>query len=259
MLAMRQSQMEAFGNAALGKFEDDMVLHLRQFAPRHCEVIGEPAVRRAIRLGTERARKYGLTNRGPVRFYIELMFMYGCDFDTDIQCAWAARVLNNRSFAHQMAKADELYKEAMAFTGEIAGKDYVYAKDALRRVHQSKFEDLPVLDAGFDAKMLERLKQIHPEKVRALGEPKTIQVIAYAKALPGKLSLAPERGAAICAGAMFALGHGFGHDPLLPWIEHTINNTAITDSQTRAKRLHARIMTYLDHIIDGFNKSEAQA
>jgi hypothetical protein len=253
MLVIRQSQMQAFRQAALGQFEDDMVVHLKEFAPKHCEVIGEPAVRNAIKLGIERARKYGLSNRGPVRFYIELMFMYGSDFDTDPQCSWASQVLNDEGFPDQMAKADQLYDKTMTFTDEVAGKDYMYAKNALRRVHQFTFEDLPPLDDAFDTTMFDRLKQIHPEKVRALGETITRAVIVYGKSLPDTLSLAPERGAALCVGSMFALGHGFGHDPLLPWIAHTITNGAIANSQARVKRLHSRIMTYLDHIIAGFD------
>lgn len=254
MLVLTQPQMQAFKEAALRRFEDDMVAHLRQFAKRHCEVIGEAAVRKAIRLGIERARKYGLGNRGPVRFYIELMFMYGSDFDTDPQCAWAGSVLNDASFADPMAKAEQLYHNAMAFTDEAAGGGYVYAKNALRRVQGLAFEDLPPPDNLFEAAMFDRLAQMHPEKVRALGEAATRKVIACGRRLPAGLSLAPERGAALCVGCVFALGHGFGHDPLLPWIERTITNDAIADPHTRAKRLHSRIMTYLDHIVAGFDK-----
>ena len=258
MLVIRQAQMDALRQVAVGQFEDDMVAHLKHFAPRHCEVIGEHAVRDAITLGVRRARQYGLTNCGPVRFYIELLFMYGSDFDTDPQCVWASQILNDRSFPDEMVKAERLHRSAMAFTEQMAGKDHVHAKNALRRVHRLRFEDLPPLDEAFDTVMLDRLEQVHPEKVRALGRPTTRAVIDYGKTLPEQLSLAPERGTALCVGAMFALGHGFGRDPLLPWIARTVTNRAISDSHARTRRLHARIMTYLDHIIGGFENSGAQ-
>src|SRR6266540_2596886 len=112
MLIIRPTQLNSFEEAALRHFEDEMVPHLAKFAPKHCQVIGEQAVRQAIRLGIGRARKFGLTNRGPVRFYIELMFMFGCDFDNDPQLDWANEVLNDTTLLDQMAKAERLYDRA---------------------------------------------------------------------------------------------------------------------------------------------------
>ena len=130
-----------------------------------------------------------------------------------------------------MAKAEQLYAEAMAFTAATAGKDYVYAKDALRRARRVPFEDLPVLGRAFDATMLQRVARCTPEKVQVLGEATTLSVIERCKALPQALSLAPERGAALCVAAAFAVGHGFGQDPLLPWIGRTLTNPAYSDPE----------------------------
>jgi hypothetical protein len=253
MMIIRQSQMEIFEEAALRRFESDMLVHLSVFAPTHCQVIGESAVRTGIRLGIQRAAGYGLSNRGPVRFFLELMFMYGCHFDTDPQHVWARDALRNEDVPDQMAKAEQLYAKAMAFTAATAGKDYVHAKDALRRARRVPFDDLPVLGGDFEATMLQRVAEMHPEKVQVLGEATTRSVIERCKALPEALSLAPERGAALCVAATFAVGHGFGQDPLLPWIGRTLTNPAYSDPEVRTRRLHARMMTYLDHVIAGFD------
>ena len=249
MLQIREEQMLAFEQAALRRFEDEMVAHLAQFAPRHCEVIGEPALRQAIRLGMERARKYGLTNRGPVRFYLELMFMFGGDFDTDPQLLWAIAVLNDPTIRDQMVRADRLYEKAMECVDIIAGPNYDYAKEALRRASKVTFDALPPPSAGFEDAIFAQLREIHSQKVEYLGEARTRAIIAYGKTLPEKLALAPERGAALCVGAMFALGHGFGNDPLLPWISRTITNRAIADPFIRTKRVYSRMMTYLDRVL----------
>ena len=249
MLIIRKKQSKAFEQASLKKFEDEMVTHLKKFAPQHCEAIGEPPLRQAIWLGIERSAKYGFTNRGPVRFYIELMFMFGSDFDTDPQLVWAVDVLNNATLSDQMAKADRLYDKAMDCVAKIAGPNYDYAKRALQRVSVVKLEDFPPPDGRFEHEMMGHLKTIHPQKVQYLGEAKTRWLIEYGKLLPTKLSLAPDRGAALCVGAMFALGHGFGNDPLLPWIAHTITNPAITDSNVRVTRVHSKMMTYLDAVL----------
>jgi len=249
MLQIRAQQMTAFEQAALRRFEDDMVAHLAKFAPKHCEVIGESAVRQAIRLGMERAGKYGLTNRGPVRFFIELMFMFGSDFDTDPQLMWAIEVLNDPKLLDQMIKGDRLYENAMDYVEVVAGTNYAYAKEALRKASRVTFEELPAPGVRFEDAVLAQLREIHPQKVEYLGEGRTRTLIAYGRMLPAKLALAPERGAALCVGAMFAFGHGFGNDPLLPWICRTITNPAITDASTRTKRVHSKMMTYLDRVL----------
>jgi hypothetical protein len=238
MLSIRPVQMKVFEAVALRKFEDDMVIHLAAYAPEHCKAIGEPAVRTSIRLGLERAANYGFTNRGPVRFYIEAMFMFGSDFDTDPQYAWAGTILKDPTITDQMARA-----------ARLAGPDYAYAKSALIQLRRVPFEALPLHGDRFATQMFARLKEIYPQKIAYLGETRTYSFIDYARLLPGKLGVDPTRGAALCVGAAFALGHGFGSDPLLPWIVRTVKNPNIIDATARAQRMHARMMTYLDAVL----------
>jgi hypothetical protein len=131
-----------------------MVAHLNAFTPKHCEVIGELAVRAGIRLRIERARRYGLTNCGPMHFYIELMFMYGCDFDGDPQCGWASDVPQRNDFPDQMARADQLYNNAVVFTDKTAGTNHIYAKEALRRAQPAR--------QGHSTWRVERWRWVYP-------------------------------------------------------------------------------------------------
>ena len=249
MLIIRPAQMKAFAEAALRQFEQHMVVHFKKFAARHCEAIGERLLRQAIRLGVERGAEYGFTNRGPVQFYCELMFMYGSDFDIDPQYPWAAATLKDSTFTDQMAKAVSLYAAAMEYTDIVAGPNYTYTKEAARRMRRIEYEQLIQYGPHFEDDMLVQIDGIYPQKVEWFGERKTRQLIAYGQTLPDKLSLNSRRGAAFCVVAMFALGHGFGHDPLFPWIARTLNNPAITDGTSKVKRLHSRMMTYLDQVI----------
>ena len=226
-----------------------MVAHLANYAPKHCAVIGQHAVRTAIRLGIDRAQRYGLTNRGPVRFYLESMFMFGSDFDTDPQFSWATAILNDGLLSDQMAKANRLYEAAMTFVDEIAGPGYGHAIEALRRARRIGLDELPSPGARFVDEMMAKLERIHPQKVQHLGKDATRGLITYGEALCADLPLTPERGAGLCVAAMFAVGHGFGHDPLLPWISRTIVNPAIVSPDLRVKRLYSRIMTYLDRVL----------
>ena len=94
MLVIRQAQMEAFRRAALLAFENQMVVHSKDFAPKLCRTIDDTQLREALRRAMDRAGGHGLTNRGPIRLFIELTFHFGSTFDTDPQYPWAAEVLH---------------------------------------------------------------------------------------------------------------------------------------------------------------------
>ena len=57
---------------------------------------------------------------------------------------------------------------------------------------------------------------------------------------------------------MLAFGHGCGADPLYPWIAGTLKDEAITDPETKAKRLERKALTWLEHVLAYFEKG-AQA
>jgi Aldehyde oxidase and xanthine dehydrogenase, a/b hammerhead domain len=67
--------MEALGQFALRAFEDEMVVHLTDFSPPLAKAVKEDQLREAIRFGIMRAGEYGITFRGPVRLYLELMLV----------------------------------------------------------------------------------------------------------------------------------------------------------------------------------------
>jgi hypothetical protein len=49
MLTLRREQISAFEQAALCRFENELVAHCRDFATRLCEIIGDEQLRVAVR------------------------------------------------------------------------------------------------------------------------------------------------------------------------------------------------------------------
>src|SRR6266403_4499601 len=130
---IRKAQLEPAAKAAAAAFEQEMVDHLFSFSPKHCEVIKEPGVREVIRLGLQRAEAFGFTFRGPVRLFIELMFMFGSEFATDPQHPWAAAALQDKTVPDQMSRASLLYDAAQKYLEEVSGPNHRYAVASLRR------------------------------------------------------------------------------------------------------------------------------
>jgi hypothetical protein len=249
MVIIRREQQKALEQFVLRNFEDEMIQHIKQFAPKHSEIIGEDGLRQVVRMGIERAKVYGLTNRGPVRFYIEMMFMLGSDFDTDPQYPWAGEILKDPVNADQMGRADHLYDKTRDYLAKVAGPKNKYALYALKNVRsvlaQGPFEPGPRLDED----LLSRLKSIYPEKCGYLGDRVLRTLIAHGAEKARALSLNTDQGIILFAGLMFALGHGFATDPQFPWISGTINNPAIESPEKRVERLREKSLTYLDNVL----------
>jgi len=247
MLKIRKEQMEVFEQAAIRNFEDEMVRHMKKFSLLHCKVIEDNGVREVIRLGIDRSEKYSLTNRGPVRFYIELMFMFGSDFDTDPQYPWAGEILNDPRIVDQMQRADCLYNKAMDCVDTVAGPDYEYEKEALRRISHIRFENLPAIGDNVETEIVIHLNRIHPQKCKYIGQPAFQALIQRGNALTESYALPMPDGIALLVGLMFAFGHGCVNDPQFPWIAETLNNTQIVAPSKRIERLYSKMVTYLSY------------
>lgn len=91
MLQLRNSQVEAFREQLLKRFEADVLDHVREFFPDRCEALGDQGTRALIRHGIDRARSYGIDREKDVCKYVDLCFYYGREFD--VEQPWARPVL----------------------------------------------------------------------------------------------------------------------------------------------------------------------
>ena len=105
MITIRKRQMAVFAEVETQKFVDRMVIHLKKFFPKQCEAMGEPQLRDTIQYGIKRAATYGIAAKSDVYKYVDLMVVFGRDFDTDKRFAWAGEILhksNNPSIKTSM-------------------------------------------------------------------------------------------------------------------------------------------------------------
>lgn len=246
MLQIRAKQMEVFERAAAESFEEELISHFRRFSPRHSEVIETAGVRRTVRLGLKRARKYGLTCRGPVQFYIEMMYMFGSDFDTDPQIPWAGGMLEMATDAGQVERADRLYDKTTAYLARVSGPDGEYSLEALRRLSRALCEDRLTPAADSEDVMIGELRIIYPQKCEYLGVESMRALVRRGLASAREYSVASARGRALFVALTFALGHGFAADPLYPWVSAILNDSPVGDADGRAERLHSGVKLYFE-------------
>jgi len=112
MLTLRKEQIAVFGPLGKKAFEDRMLAHLKKVFPEQSDALGEPKLREIIQYGTQRAAAYRITSERDVCKYIDLMILYGRDFDKDPNLPWSQSVLQNQAIRNPTSKIERLYKTA---------------------------------------------------------------------------------------------------------------------------------------------------
>jgi len=245
MITIRHEQQQAFQQASLQRFEDEMVEHLKQFAPKHCEVIGEPAVRNVIRLGMERAKQYGFTNRGPVRLYLEVMFMFGSFFDGDPQLPWVVEILNDRAKPDQMGRADRLHVRTMEYLNDVVGPNKEYYMEALRRISRGRAEHFPVSGGDLENAAVRALTTLYPQKCEYVGQARLRALIQGCVKDATEHGVSTLKGVSLFIVLAFTLGYGYASDPQFPWIGATLDDALVGDPTARVERLYKKATAYL--------------
>lgn len=247
MIAIRPDQMDAFAEAALKNFENSMVDHVRQFLPRHLEILGEPTVRQVIRLGIDRGSVYGLISQHDLCLYITLMFLLGSSFDEDPQLPWADTILSDESILDNAQRTEQLYDEAVDFLDKAAGNENEYQMRALVTLRKHPIQETWKPGPGsLEDRILAQLRDVWPQKCERVGDGPLRLLIHRGIEAARSHQLAGELGALIYVGLMFLLGSGFDADPQYPWAAAVLNDTSAAGQATKAGRLYEAAMAYLD-------------
>lgn len=248
-LVIRHQQMRQLAEVPLAVFEDNLVQHLRQFAPRLYELRGPEGIRGVARHGIVRARARGFTQRGPVRFWVELMFALGHRFDDDPQLAWVAAALAADA-TDQLGRASALFTAMQRYLAQVEGPDKAWAIAALRRVAAAPWASLVGPGEPFEDEALTAMRQIYPEKAAAVGDAALRRIVADAEAAAAARGVDDRPGRALLAGLMFGFGHGVLDDPLYPWVDDTLQSGRHADANHRAERLSAKTRIYVQAIAE---------
>jgi hypothetical protein len=245
VLTIRREQMAALDEMQRHQFALEMVAHVQRFSPDHAARLGDPAIYQLARTALLQAEKHGLTLRGPVRLYIELMILLGSHFDTDPQYPWAAAMLDDRHSTDEMTRADRLQKQAVGFYDSVLGPDYEHERAAIQRVRENDLENLPERDDQFRAELLARLGTIYPEKAEYVGRAALEALLAHAARVARACSLGTPSGLALFMAMMFAFGHGCDGDPQFPWIAQVLVETESQSPDQRVLRVRGSFLSFL--------------
>lgn len=246
-LQIRSGQQQVFEQAALKKFEDEMVVHSQEFSPKLCAVLGEEQLRVALRQSITKAGGYGFTFRGPLRLFVEMIFLFGSGFDTDPQYPWATQILKTSD--DQMKRAEKLYNKILDYQEKVSGPGGANTRRALRDLLVMAQKPLNFSPSTLSAGMRQEMHRVFPEKTSYIGDMGMIALIREGSAEARKHRF-PARGESVLTVLIFAFGHGCTDDPLYPWIGRTLKDDKIVDATARVERLEKKAVTWLEHVLE---------
>ncbi len=93
MLVIRKEQMAAFSTYVLTEYTERVVRNLRREFPRQTRDRSDEHLRELVEKGIRRAEGYGVTDESDLEQYVDRMLVYGEDFDTRPETAWAGAIL----------------------------------------------------------------------------------------------------------------------------------------------------------------------
>jgi hypothetical protein len=247
-MIIRKAQMEELQKVPLLAFENEMVAHLAEFSPALYQVIKDDQMRVVVRFGIEKAEEYGLTLRGPIRLFLELMLLFGSHFDTDPQYPWAVKIL--KTDAPEMERAERLHAQVLDYQEKVSGPDGVNTRKALEELSVMARKPTPLSSDNFETETRQAMMRAFPQKADYIGEDAAAALMKEGRAEAQKYNLPTLRGEALIMILMFAFGHGCTDDPLYPWISRTLTDERIVEPAAREERLEKKALTWLDHVLD---------
>ncbi len=235
-----------------------MVSHLKNFSPRRSTGIGDTGMREIIRFAIKRAEKHGFSRRGPVRFYIELMFMFGSYFDTDPLHLWAAHVLSDAKSFDEMVRADRLFKAMQTYLEAVSGPAHRFHIAAIQHLSDAQLDDFATSGVSLERSISAKLSQIHPHKCKMIEPAQMNALLKTAFGIARDHRLESDRGAVLAVLLAFTLGHAFPSDPLHRWIAEALTEKTPQDGEARIDALHSKWKSYLTGLLEDAAPSATQ-
>lgn len=109
MLTIRDEQLALLQDPRRERVMAALVEHVERFFPMRCRALGKVGVHEAVEHGVARASTHGFVTERDLCKYVDLMFVFGRDFDRDE--GWVEEVLEGA--APPTSKIELLYDRAV--------------------------------------------------------------------------------------------------------------------------------------------------
>lgn len=243
MLTIDSETIQTLRDAAVRRYEQDLVAHVRTFFPNHYRLAGTDGVASLAQLAITRARSCGITSERGVCLFLNTMLLLGSFFNQDPQFRWVASILTG-GHAEADYRAATLAERAKDWFTIVAGLNNRALNRTLVQVHQDseKVFRYPVQGEPM-AHLVALLRWISPTKCDLLGAQTLQTLILDADARAPALRLVTAYGRTCHVAFSFMLGIGYYQDPLHDWARATLDGDLV--GEARVAHLHTAALAAL--------------
>jgi hypothetical protein len=238
MFILENNQVDAFRTAALKKFEDDMVDHIKAYFPNHYTSMQEANTRATIRFGYSKAGAYGINTTRNVCLYLNNMLLLGSNFDSDAQYPWAQQILTDEHLPDAAARMDAVSDKMLQELDKVTGPGNIFIYRSILHFTREADSIYAKLIADDISKALPNMNTLFRQKYEAVGEANLKQMIRQGIIAVKKYDITHESCVLVYLIFMFMMGGGFDTDPQFPWVAEILNSDKLTDQHKKIETLY---------------------
>jgi hypothetical protein len=245
MILIRNAQLEMLSKPADDLFIQSAIDHIFKFSPATCTTIGIERVRKTINYCLVKATRYGFTTQGQVLFFLDCMYSFGSEFDSDPTLAWASEVLRNTSSPD--VKSSLLYERMVEFTTNIYGNNHGNVISGLETLVELFKTPQELSKETFEYTMLTLLYKVFPARCVHCGDQILRSLIQKGVHDVDMIGIDSLRVKVTVIFLMLFVGHGVLNDTIYYWIGETLKNKREhEDSTDRSYIFEKTVSAFLD-------------
>lgn len=167
MLNIRKPQKTRFAHLAEANFRSKMMDHLKSFAPKQAQAMGEQGLEDFVVKSIERARFYEVSQEDNLRVWLELSSTWGIGFANDPAFAFVEEHLSQA--LPELERMQAVHRDAVEFAKKTCGEQGEYLLAALQRLERLDELEESAPSTYSAEVIIDHLKQVWPERAQAVG------------------------------------------------------------------------------------------
>lgn len=174
----------------------------------------EQPLRQLLRQTIDQLEQEGITERGPVQFYLDLKIYFGYSFKTDPQYPWINQTIEENDHLTQLDNATVLHEKIMQYIHTIFGKDKQHLISLKQKLNHFDYTRINISPINYQENAYQFLNDFYPQKCQATEKKQLMILIEQAIAKANRTYKLDEPNEIIpVLLLMFLKGHQFDQDP----------------------------------------------
>ncbi|WP_323852449.1 hypothetical protein [Xenorhabdus szentirmaii] len=244
-IELNEDQWNKLKKHAFNAYIDELVLHCNESYPYLEIKLGKEGLIKSLEDAVEKAKNDGFDQRGAVQLYIDMLILFGEEFQTDPQYSWIKETLDNHAHLGQLEKTTLLYHEVTRYLNEVHGEQDENLKASILKFQNINIGHLNVQWNTYKSNVDVLLNSLFPKKYQHIKQDNIKKVIQFGIEKSSQYGIGDANHAAFLTLIMFLLGHKFDQDIFLPHLNTRLFRQYYTDIDSLIIEMEKQAKDYL--------------